>query len=86
MPIRATRSGAARVIRSPAKRTSPDIVTSPEIARSVVVLPAPFAAEDGHDLALADRERDAVERLHRAVASLDVLELEERRHQSATPR
>jgi hypothetical protein len=43
-------------------------------------------AEDGHDLAFADRERDAVQRLHRAVARLDVLNFEERRHQSATPR
>ncbi len=43
-------------------------------------------AEDGDDLALADRERDTVERLHRAVAGLDALELEQGRHQSATPR
>ena len=44
------------------------------------------AAEDGDDLSLADRERDTVESLYRAVASLDAVELEQRGHQSATPR
>ena len=37
------------------------------------------AAEDGHDLALVDPQRDAVQRLDLAVARLDVLELEQRR-------
>ncbi len=42
MPARATRSGAARVMLSPPNRTWPEVVTSPETARSVVVLPAPL--------------------------------------------
>ena len=53
--------------------------TVPEIARSVVVLPAPFAPSTRDDLALADGERHAVQRLDRAVARLDVLELEQQR-------
>ena len=43
-------------------------------------------AEDGDDLALAHAQRHAVERLHRPVARVDVVELEERRHQSVVPR
>ena len=39
------------------------------------------AAENGDDLSLADRERDTVESLHLAVASLDAIELEQRWHQ-----
>ena len=58
----------------------------PEIARSVVVLPAPFAPSSDDDLALLDRERDAVQRLHLAVARLDVLELEQRHRSLAGPR
>src|SRR5438105_3841763 len=34
-------------------------------------------AEDGDELALADRERDAVQRPHRPVARLDVVQLEQ---------
>ena len=43
MPSRATASGDFRPIGFPSKRISPDRRTVPEIARSVVVLPAPFA-------------------------------------------
>src|SRR6266516_4848882 len=43
MPRRAIASGERRAIRRPAKVISPLFRTVPEIARSVVVLPAPFA-------------------------------------------
>ena len=46
--------------------------TVPEIARSVVVLPAPFAPSTATIAPSGDLERDAVQRLHRAVAGLDV--------------
>ncbi len=37
-------------------------------------------ADQRDDLALVDRERDALERLDRAVGGADVLEFEQRRH------
>src|SRR5438093_10139767 len=43
MPSRAIDSGDRRAIGLPAKRMSPRVPTVPEIARSVVVLPAPLA-------------------------------------------
>src|SRR3954447_5894255 len=43
MPERAIDSGARRAIGLPANMISPRVRTVPEIARSVVVLPAPFA-------------------------------------------
>ena len=42
-PRRATDSGRRRAIERPPKTISPAVRTIPEIARSVVVLPAPFA-------------------------------------------
>src|SRR5512132_174761 len=43
MPSRAANSGLRRAIPRPAKTMSPDVRVMLEIARSVVVLPAPFA-------------------------------------------
>src|SRR5215208_1486295 len=43
MPARATASGPRRDTLRPSKTTSPFVRTMPEIARSVVVLPAPLA-------------------------------------------
>ena len=54
----------------------------PEIARSVVVFPAPFAPRTANDLALPDDERHVVQRLDPPVAGGDAVELEPRSHAS----
>ena len=77
-PSRATDSGERFAIERPSNTTSPVLRTVPEIARSVVVLPAPFAPSSDDDLALVDRERDAVQRADRPVARLDVEQLKQR--------
>jgi hypothetical protein len=44
MPAATTRSGGSRSMRVPSKRISPDVSRArPEMARRVVVLPAPLA-------------------------------------------
>ena len=86
MPARATRSGAARVMRSPAE---PDLARSrhePGDGAERRRLAGAVPAEHGHDLALPHAQRHAVQRLNRPVARVDVLELEQRRHQSVVPR
>src|SRR5436190_7619698 len=58
----------------------PDVPVSPDRARDGTQrrrLPGPVRAKDGHELALADVQRNSVERAHRPVASLDVAELEQ---------
>ena len=51
----------------------------PETVFCVVVLPGAVRAEQRDDLALADVERDALEGADRAVAHLDVVDVEHRR-------
>ena len=55
----------------------------PVIERSVVVLPAPFRPEQGHHLALADREREPVQDVAEPVVGVDAADVED--HGAATP-
>jgi hypothetical protein len=73
MPVFAAASGPPFSV-FPSSSIVPLRETVPEIARSVVVFPAPFAPR----IAFADGERDVVQRLHRPVAGADPIELEER--------
>ena len=61
IPSRATASGRARQ-RLAVEADLAVARTVPEIARSVVVLPAPFAPSTDDDLALVDVEADPVQR------------------------
>ena len=73
IPARATASGPPRS-GLPANGSSPERRTVPEIARSVVVLPAPLAPRTATICALGDLERHPAERLNRPVAGLDAVE------------
>ena len=64
IPAASTASGELRGDALAGEDDPPLRRTVPEIARRVVVLPAPFAPEDRHGLALADGQRDPVQRLH----------------------
>ncbi len=78
MPRRAIASGVRRKSSARRSRTSPLVLTVPEIARSVVVLPAPFAPRIATKSPSSTRQRDAVQRLDLAVARLDVAQLKQR--------
>ena len=67
MPARATFSGLVPSIERPSNRNDPRAGIMPDSARSVVVLPAPFAPRITTDFALVDGEVDAVQHLHRPV-------------------
>jgi len=70
-----------RLISSPRRRTVPEVAgVSPEMARSVVVLPAPVGADQGDDLPLVDVQADRAERLDAAVEDVDLLDVENRGH------
>ena len=77
-PSRATDSGPRRPSGLPSKRIWPLRLTVPEIDAERRRLAGAVRAEDGDDLPLLDGERDPVERAHRAVARLDVAQLEQR--------
>ena len=82
----ATPSARDRLGRAPRerlarrRRSRRSARTVPEIARSVVVLPAPFAPSSATTSPSSTRERDAVQRLDRPVARLDVAQLKQRRN------
>ena len=81
MPAAAMRSVGLPSMRAPAKRIWPEVRTKVlQMARRVVVLPAPFAPEERDHPAVFHRERDAAEHRRVPVARVDVLELEERGH------
>ena len=77
MPARAADSGPPFSCL-PSISIAPVRETVPEIARSVVVLPAPFAPRTETTSPSAHGQRHAVQRLHGAVARVDVVELEQR--------
>ena len=73
------RSGLPPSIFAPSNVTEPrQVGSSPEIARSSVVLPAPFAPSTEMNCALVDLERDAVEDLQPAVAADQAVNLQQR--------
>jgi hypothetical protein len=77
---RGARDALAREPDLPRGRDEPgDCSERRRLARAV-------PAENGDDLALPHAQRHPTERLHRPVARVDVLELEQPSHQSAVPR
>ena len=67
-------------MRSPSKLIRPFVFTMPEMARNVVVLPAPFAPISAVMLPDAARKIDAVEDTQRTVARDQSFEFEKRAH------
>ena len=61
MPSRAIASGARLRERAAVERDLAGLRTAPEIARSVVVLPAPFAPSSATTSPSSTVERDAVQ-------------------------
>ena len=79
--MRTIASGPSPAIDLPSNRMSPEAgLARPEIARSVVDLPAPLAPSKRHHLALVDAERDAAQRLDFAVADNEIADFEQRHH------
>ncbi len=75
-----------RVMSSPANVIFPALAgVRPEIERRVVVLPAPLEPISVTTCARVDRQRDAFQRLDRAVVGVEVGDLEQG-HQSCLPR
>ena len=62
------RASADAVMSSPLEQTLPVAGVSRVMARSSVVLPAPFGPEHGDELAFADGEAGRLQRLHPAIA------------------
>ena len=86
MPSRATVSVALPLMRSPAKRISPVVRTIMlQIARSMVVLPAPFAPNKRGDAALFDVQRNAVEDVGLAIRRIELVDFEQCGH-TVSPR
>ena len=69
----ATASGRSPMSEARRTRSTPWPRSSPQMARSVVVLPAPLAPSTTTTSTLVDREVDAVQHLHRPVAAGDAL-------------
>ncbi|MGY3622942.1 hypothetical protein ACVJGD_009138 [Bradyrhizobium sp. USDA 10063] len=81
MPRRTIASGPRPAIDSPSNRISPEAgLASPEIARSVVDLPAPLAPSRGHHLPRLDGDGDAAQRFDLAVADHEIADFEQRHH------
>ena len=81
MPSRTIASGPRPAIDLPSNRISPAAgLASPEIARSVVDLPAPLAPSKRDHLPLVDAERDPAQGFDFAVADNQIADFEQRHH------
>ena len=81
MPSRTMASGPRPAIDLPSNRMSPAAgFASPEIARSVVDLPAPLAPSKRHHLPFVDADRDAAQRFDLAVAHDQIADFEQRHY------
>ena len=86
-PRRTISSVALPAIGSPSKLIAPSVRTMPQMARSVVVLPAPLAPSSVVMPPGSSAKLDAVQRLRLAVVRLETLDLEQRAiAQASVPR
>ena len=87
MPARAIRCGAQPAMSRPFHSTRPLVGgVSPITERIVVVLPTPLRPSRHDALAGRDLERDAEQHPAQAIGGVDVLDGEQRGHQSCSPR
>jgi len=81
MPRRTIASGPRPAIDLPSNRISPAAgFAKPEIARSVVDLPAPLAPSSVTNLPLIDAERNAAQRFDLAIQHDQIVDLQQRHH------
>ena len=86
MPRRTTFSVDLPESDLPSNSIAPVERTMLQIARSVVVLPAPLAPSSVVSAALVEGEAEAVQRLDLAVIGAEILDVEHRGHWSLLPR